>query len=69
MLDLVTVDLVFPKMLKLLLRTAQKHDVDLSILSSVDAFNEERVNKITNKFILKANLKKGDQSKFTWIKF
>ncbi len=51
----------FPKDVKAFIRTAQKHDVDLSILSSVDNFNEGRISKITNKFILKANLKKGDK--------
>ncbi len=51
----------FPKDVKAFIKTAQKHDVDMSILSSVDLFNEERVNTITNKFISKANLKKGDQ--------
>ena len=64
-----TVDLVFLKMLKLLLKTAKINDVDLSILSSVNAFNEERVNKITNKFILKANLKKGDQISLLGLSF
>ena len=41
----------------------------MSILSSVDAFNQDRVNKITNKFILKANLKKGDQVSLLGLSF
>jgi UDPglucose 6-dehydrogenase len=36
----------FPKDVKAFIKTAQKHDVDLSILSSVDAFNDERVKKL-----------------------
>ena len=50
----------FPKDVKAFIRTAQKHDVDLSILSSVDTFNENRINKISKKIISKANLNKGD---------
>ena len=59
----------FPKDVKAFIKTAKTHDVDLSILSSVNAFNEERVNKITNKFILKANLKKGDQISLLGLSF
>ena len=59
----------FPKDVKAFIRTANKHDVDLSILSSVDKFNEERVNKITNKFITKAKLKKGDQVSLLGLSF
>jgi len=59
----------FPKDVKAFIRTAQKHDVDLSILSSVDSFNEERINKITNKFISKANLEKGDQISLLGLSF
>lgn len=50
----------FPKDVKAFITTAQKHDVDLSILSSVDTFNENRINKISKKIISKANLIKGD---------
>ena len=50
----------FPKDVKAFITTAQKHDVDLSILSSVDTFNENRINKISKKIISKANLNKGD---------
>ena len=59
----------FPKDLKAFIKTAQKHDVDMSILSSVDAFNEERIHKITNKFISKANLKKGDKISLLGLSF
>ena len=50
----------FPKDVKAFITTAQKNDVDLSILSSVDTFNENRINKISKKIISRANLNKGD---------
>ena len=59
----------FPKDVKAFIKTAQKHDVDMSILSSVDAFNEERIDKITNKFFSKTNLKKGDQISLLGLSF
>ena len=59
----------FPKDVKAFIKTAQKHDVDLSILSSVDAYNDQRVKKITNKFILTANLNKGDQISLLGLSF
>jgi UDPglucose 6-dehydrogenase len=59
----------FPKDVKAFIRTAQKHDVGLSILSSVDTFNEERISKITNKFISKANLEKGDKISLLGLSF
>ena len=59
----------FPKDVKAFIKTAQKHDVDLSILSSVDAYNDQRVKKITNKFILIANLNKGDQISLLGLSF
>ena len=59
----------FPKDVKAFIKTAQKHDVDLSILSSVDVFNEERVNKITNNFFSRANLIKGDQVSLLGLSF
>ncbi|MDC0497956.1 UDP-glucose/GDP-mannose dehydrogenase family protein [Alphaproteobacteria bacterium] len=59
----------FPKDVKAFIKTANTHDVDLSILSSVNAFNEERVNKITNKFISNANLKNGDQISLLGLSF
>ena len=59
----------FPKDVKAFIKTAEKNDVDLSILSSVNAFNEERVNQITNKIISKANLKKRDQVSLLGLSF
>ena len=59
----------FPKDVKAFIKTGQKHDIDMSILSSVDAFNEERVNKITNNFILKTDLKRGDQVSLLGLSF
>ena len=59
----------FPKDVKAFIKTAQKHDVDLSILSSVDAFNDERVKKITNNFFSRANLIKGDQVSLLGLSF
>ena len=59
----------FPKDVKAFIKTAQKHDVDMSILSSVDAFNEERIDKITKKFFSKTNLKKGDQISLLGLSF
>ena len=59
----------FPKDVKAFIRTAQKHEVDLSILSSVDSFNEERISQITNKFFSKANLKRGDQISLLGLSF
>ena len=59
----------FPKDVKAFIRTAKKHNVDLSILSSVDSFNEERVKKITNNFFSRANLIKGDQVSLLGLSF
>ena len=59
----------FPKDVKAFIQTAKKHDVDFTILSSVDAFNKNRVSKMTDKFILKADLKKGDQVSLLGLSF
>jgi len=59
----------FPKDVKAFIKTAEKNNVNLSILSSVDKFNEDRVGKITSKFISKANLKKGDQISLLGLSF
>ena len=59
----------FPKDVKAFITTAQKHDVDLSILSSVDTFNENRINKISKKIISKANLIKGDYVSLLGLSF
>tara|TARA_Y100001970_G_scaffold221166_1_gene271792 strand:+ start:254 stop:1555 length:1302 start_codon:yes stop_codon:yes gene_type:complete len=50
----------FPKDVKAFINTANKHKVDLSILSAVDKFNDSRVSEITNKIISKSKLNKGD---------
>ena len=50
----------FPKDVKALIHTAEKNSINLSILSAVDKYNEERANKITSKIISKSNLIKGD---------
>ena len=59
----------FPKDVKAFVRTAEKHNINLSILSAVDEFNEERINKITNKIISKANLKNEDQVSLLGLSF
>jgi len=59
----------FPKDVKAFIKTAEKYNINLSILSSVDKFNEDRVVKITSKFISKANLKKGDQISLLGLSF
>ena len=50
----------FPKDVKAFINTAEKNSIHLSILSSVDKYNDERVNEITRKIISKPNLIKGD---------
>ena len=50
----------FPKDVKAFINTADKNNVNLSILSAVDKFNDERTITITHKIISKSNLKKGD---------
>ena len=50
----------FPKDVKAFIKTGEKSNVNFSILSAVDKFNENRIITISNKIISKANLKKGD---------
>ena len=50
----------FPKDVKAFIETGKKNNVDLSILSAVNKFNDFRVNSIVEKIITKSNLKKGD---------
>ena len=50
----------FPKDVRAFISTGEKNGVDLSILSSVDEFNENRVKLLTDKIIFKSKLKKGD---------
>ena len=59
----------FPKDVKAFVSTAEKHNVSFSILSAVDKFNEERIIKITNKIISKADLKQGDQVTLLGLSF
>ena len=59
----------FPKDVKAFVRTGEKHDVNLSILSTVDKFNEERVSKIADKIISKAKIKTGDQVSLLGLSF
>ena len=59
----------FPKDVKAFIKTAEKNDINFSILSAADKFNEERISKITNKLISKANLVKGDQVSLLGLSF
>ena len=59
----------FPKDVKAFIKTAENNNLDLSILSAVDKFNEERVNSIVNKIISKPNLKKGDKVTLLGLSF
>jgi len=59
----------FPKDVKAFIKTAENNNLDLSILSAVDQFNEERVNSIVNKIISKSNLKKGDKVTLLGLSF
>ena len=59
----------FPKDVKAFIRTAEKNDINFSILSAADKFNEERISKITNNLISKANLVKGDQVSLLGLSF
>ena len=59
----------FPKDVKAFISTGEKNEVDLSILSAVDKFNELRVKSITEKIISKSNLKKGDTISMLGLSF
>ena len=59
----------FPKDIKAFIKTAEKKDLNFSILSAVDKYNDERVSKITNKFISKAKIRKGDQVSLLGLSF
>jgi len=59
----------FPKDVKAFIRTAENNDINLSILSATDKFNEERISKITNNIISKANLVKGSQVSLLGLSF
>ncbi len=59
----------FPKDVKSFIKTAEKNDVNLSILSAVDKFNEKRANKLTSNLISRAKLKRGDQVSLLGLSF
>jgi len=59
----------FPKDVKAFIRTAENNDINFSILSAADKFNEERISKITNNIISKANLVKGSQVSLLGLSF
>ena len=59
----------FPKDVKAFISTAEKNSVNLSIISAVDKFNDERVEKISSKIISKSNLKKDDTVSLLGLSF
>ena len=59
----------FPKDVKAFINTANKHNVDFSILSAVDSFNDGRISEITKKIISKSNLSKGDTATMLGLSF
>lgn len=50
----------FPKDVKAFITTGEANGINLSILSAVDYYNQNRVQLLTDKIILKSKLKKGD---------
>ena len=59
----------FPKDVKAFINTANNHNVDLSILSAVDKFNDGRVDKMADKIISKAKLRKGETATILGLSF
>ena len=59
----------FPKDVKAFISTAEKNNVNLSIISAVDKFNDERVERITSKIIAKSNLQKEDTVSLLGLSF
>ena len=59
----------FRKDVKAFISTAEKNDINFSILTAADKFNEERIIKITNNIISKANLAKGSQVSLLGLSF
>ena len=59
----------FPKDVKAFINTANKYNVDFSILSAVDSFNDERIIEITKKIISKSKLSKGDTATMLGLSF
>ncbi len=50
----------FPKDVKAFINTAEKNNINFSILNAVDKFNDFRVSEITEKIISKSNLTRGN---------
>ena len=59
----------FPKDVKAFINTANNHNVDLSILSAVDKFNDGRVDKMADKIMSKAKLRKGETATILGLSF
>ena len=59
----------FPKDVRAFISTAEKNNVNLSILSAVDKFNDARIKTIADKIITKSNLKKGDTVSLLGLSF
>ena len=59
----------FPKDVKAFINTANNHNVDLSIISAVDKFNDERVDKMADKIMYKSKLRKGEIATILGLSF
>tara|TARA_B110000438_G_scaffold96912_1_gene96061 strand:+ start:107 stop:1408 length:1302 start_codon:yes stop_codon:yes gene_type:complete len=59
----------FPKDVKAFISTGEKNNVNLSILSAVDKFNDNRIKIIADKIILNSNLKEGDKVSLLGLSF
>ena len=59
----------FPKDVKAFIKTANNHNVDLSILSAVDKFNDGRVDKMADKIMSKAKLRTGETATILGLSF
>ena len=59
----------FPKDVKAFINTAKKNNIDFSILSAVDSFNDGRISEVTKKIISKSNLSKGDTATMLGLSF
>ena len=59
----------FPKDVKAFINTANNHNVDLSILSAVDKFNDGRVDKMADNIMSKSKLRKGETATILGLSF
>ena len=59
----------FPKDVKAFINTANNHNLDLSILSAVDKFNDGRVDKMADKIMSKSKLRKGETATILGLSF